>query len=48
MENKKDALELLDLLIEDASADQNSTISIGFANVLKRVRAHLKSESKPA
>lgn len=47
MENKDDAVELLDLLIEDAEKDRNSTISIGFANVLKRVRAKLEPESDP-
>jgi hypothetical protein len=46
MDSPNDAIELLDLIIEEASKDRNSTISIGVANVLRRVRANLEPEEE--
>jgi hypothetical protein len=43
MENKKDALELLDLMIEEAThGSRDNSIAVGLVKVLERVKKRLE------
>lgn len=47
MENKDDAVELLDLMIEEANANsRDNSISIGLVKVLERVKTRLLGDSE--
>jgi len=47
MENKDDAVELLDLMIEEANtSSRDNSISIGLVKVLERVKARLTTGKK--